>query len=135
MIVVDTNLIVNFVVESELTQQAERVFARDPQWCAPLLWRSELRNVLALYFRHGLLSLEDILDLMQRAETLMQDGEYPVASAPVLNLASRFRCTAYDCEFVALAQYLGVPLVTSDTQVLSAFPSAAVLAGTFSLTQ
>ena len=133
MIVVDTNLIVNFVVESERTQQAERVFARDPQWCAPLLWRSELRNVLALYFHHGLLSLEDILDLMQRAETLMQDREYPVASAPVLNLAARSRCTAYDCEFVALAQYLGVPLVTFDRQVLSALSSAAISADTFTL--
>lgn len=135
MIVVDTNLIVNFVVESERTQQAERVFAQDPQWCAPLLWRSELRNVLVLYFRHGLLSLEDMLGLMQRAETLMQDREYSVSSAPVLNLAARSGCTAYDCEFVALAQHLAVPLVTSDTQVLSEFPSAAVSAGTFGLPQ
>ena len=135
MIVVDTNLIVNFVVESERTQQAERVFARDPQWCAPLLWRSELRNVLVLYVRHGLLSLEDTLGLMQRAETLMQAREYPVSSAPVLNLAARSRCTAYDCEFVALAQNLGVPLVTSDSQVLSAFPSEAVSVSAFGLTQ
>jgi len=133
VIVVDTNLIVNFVVESERTQQAERVFARDPQWCAPLLWRSELRNVLALYFHHGLLSLEDILDLMQQAETLMQDREYPVASAPVLNLAARSGCTAYDCEFVALAQHLAMPLVTFDRQVLSALSSAAISADTFTL--
>jgi len=44
----------------------------------------------------------------------------------VLELAVRSRCTAYDCEFVALAKQLGVPLVTSDRQVLAAFPETAV---------
>jgi predicted nucleic acid-binding protein len=44
----------------------------------------------------------------------------------VLTLATRSRCSAYDCEFVAVAQDLGVPLVTTDRQVLRAFPSVAV---------
>ena len=135
MIVVDTNLIVHLLVEEEHTQQAEGVYARDQDWSAPLLWRSEFRNVLVLYVRQGLLSFDEALRLMQRAETLMQGKEYEVSSTSVLNLATGSRCSAYDCEFVALAQDLGVPLVTSDTQVLSAFPSAAVSAGTFSLTQ
>jgi predicted nucleic acid-binding protein len=119
------------LVEVERTQQAERVFDRDPEWSAPILWRSEFRNVLALYIHHGLLSLEEALRRMQRAETLMQGKEYEVSSAQVLSLAASSRCSAYDCEFVALAQHLDVPLVTSDGQVLSAFPSTAVSVDAF----
>jgi len=135
VIVADTNLIVYLLIPGEHTQQAERVFALDPEWSAPLLWQSEFRNSLSLYIRCGLLSLNEALQTMQDAETLMQGKEYEVSSTSVLSLAAGSRCSAYDCEFVALAQYLGVPLVTSDTQVLSAFPAAAVSAGTFGLTQ
>jgi len=49
-----------------------------------------------------------------------------VTSQQVLGLAIRSRCSAYDCEFVALAQDLRVPFVTADRQVLVAFPSIAV---------
>jgi predicted nucleic acid-binding protein len=42
-----------------------------------------------------------------------------------MQLASTNRCSAYDCEFVALARYLGVPLVTEDRQLLEGFPGIA----------
>ena len=35
-------------------------------------------------------------------------------------------CSAYDCEFVALALELEVPLVTADRQLLRSFPRIAV---------
>jgi hypothetical protein len=53
VIVVDTKVIAYFILPGERTEQAERVFHRDPVWAAPLLWWSELRNVLAVYMRHG----------------------------------------------------------------------------------
>jgi predicted nucleic acid-binding protein len=39
----------------------------------------------------------------------------------VLSLATSSGCSTYDCEFVALATSLGVPVVTNDRQVLRAF--------------
>ena len=57
--------------------------------------------------------------------------EYSVLSTHVLTLAARSGCSAYDCEFVALAQDLEVPLVTSDRQILKAFPTMAVSPSVF----
>jgi len=43
----------------------------------------------------------------------------------VLDLVASSTCTAYDCEFVALARELAVPLVTTDKQILRDFPAIA----------
>jgi predicted nucleic acid-binding protein len=40
----------------------------------------------------------------------------------VLDLVSQSKCSAYDCEFVALANLLGTVLVTEDKPLLKAFP-------------
>lgn len=126
MIVADTNLIAYLLIRSEQTLAAQRVLRKDPVWAAPLLWRSEFRNVLALYLRQGHLALPDALQYMRLAEELLRGKEYEIPSEPVLTLSERSGCTAYDCEFVHLAQDLGVSLVTSDQKVLHAFPGVAV---------
>jgi predicted nucleic acid-binding protein len=43
-----------------------------------------------------------------------------------LELATRSKSSSYDCEYVALAQDLGVKLVTTDKQILREFPKTAV---------
>lgn len=126
MIVVDTNIIGALYLSSDRSTQAERALRKDPYWAAPLLWRSEFRNVLALYMRRNLLSLKDTLQFMDEAVSLMKDREYEVNSYHVLNLVASSTCSAYDCEFVSLAQDLDVPLVTVDTQILRQFPSTAI---------
>jgi len=131
MIVVDTNIIGYLFLTSGRSAQAEQALLRDSDWAAPLLWRSEFRNVLALYIRRHLLTLQDALQIMDAATDLMVGSEYQVASAPVLNLVSTSTCSAYDCEFVALAQDLGAPLVTVDAQILDQFPSVATSLETF----
>ena len=125
MIVVDTNIIAYLLLKGEHTAQAKVALRKDPDWTAPLLWRSEFRNVLAFYLHQELLALSQALQVMQEAEFLMQGGEYEVASSIVLSLTARSRCSAYDCEFVALAQDLGIPLITSDARILLEFPSTS----------
>jgi predicted nucleic acid-binding protein len=126
VIVVDTNIIAYLLLGGEKTPQARAVLQKDPEWTAPILWRSEFRNVLAYYIRQGTLVLTDALQLMLEAELLFQGEEYHVESSQVLSLVLSSRCSAYDCEFIALARYLNVSLVTSDAQVLAEFPDTAV---------
>jgi len=126
VIVADTNTIAYLLLGGERTVQAQKVLRKDPEWAAPLLWRSEFRSVIALYLRRGFVSLAQALQLTEEAETLMRGGEYEVTSSRVLNLVAASRCSAYDCEFVALAQELGAPLITSDNRILSEFPSTAL---------
>jgi predicted nucleic acid-binding protein len=126
MIVVDTNIIGYLFLTGHRAMQVERVLQKDPQWAAPLLWRSELRNVLAQYLRRHDLPLEDAQRIMEETARLMQGREFAVVSFQVLNLVAASTCSAFDCEFVALARELEVPLVTVDRQVLSQFPSVAV---------
>jgi predicted nucleic acid-binding protein len=105
---------------------AEQALLKDASWSTPLLWRSELRNVLSGYIRKKLLKLDETQQIMEAATQLMQAGEYTVTSDKVLGLAAASTCSACDCEFVALAEDLDIPLVTSDNQILSQFPRRAI---------
>lgn len=126
MIIVDTNVIAYSLIASNQTALAERVLAADPDWAAPWLWRSEMRNLLTVYLRRNALSIDDVAATMHRAVLTVSGREYDVDSNRVLELAHASGCTAYDCEFVALAEKLSVPLVTSDKKVIAAFPDIAV---------
>ncbi len=127
MIVADTNLIAYLAMPSPYTEAAERLLVRDPEWVAPALWGSEFRNVLSLYLRKGLIRFEQALEIQAEMESLFQGKEYEVASLDVLSLVNQSECSAYDCEFVALAKGLGVRLVTMDRKLVSCFPDTATL--------
>lgn len=131
MIVVDSNVIGYLYLSVGRSEQAEQLLREDAQWAAPQLWRSEFRNVLALYVRKRILTLAAAQGIMEEALLLMAGREYEVASSQVLRLAATSSCSAYDCEFVALAQDLGIPLVTVDKQVLDQFPQVAVSPDTY----
>ena len=125
MIVVDTNIIAALYLPSDLTEQAENLLQREPQWVAPVLWRSEFRNVLAMYLRKKMLAFDEAYRIQSEAESLLNQNEYEMASFEVLQLAQASGCSAYDCEFIALAKRLNVPLITQDKQILAAFPDLA----------
>ena len=131
MIVVDTNIISYLYISGERSQQAERLLSIDSHWSAPVLWRSEFRSVLGQYLRQGFLSYNEVLLVLEQAEKLLIESEYEVPSAHIMQLLQSSQCSAYDCEFVALARYLGVPLVTADKKILREFPVIAKSIGAY----
>ncbi len=106
--------------------EAESVWQRDSNWIVPPLWKSEFRNILAQYLRHKKLSLVESQALLKEAEAILEHKAYEVDSDWVLRLVNRSTCSAYDCEYVLLAQRFGVLLVTADKEILREFPETAV---------
>jgi predicted nucleic acid-binding protein len=126
VIVVDTNVLAYLYLPTNYTAHAEALLQRDPEWAAPILWRSEFRNILAGYLRRRTLSFEAAGAIQAEAEGLLAGNEHMVDSLRVLELVRDSDCSAYDCEFVALATRLGTKLITMDAKLLLAFPEQAV---------
>ena len=126
MIVVESNVLAYLYLPGEYTGAAEALLSNDSEWTAPLLWRSEFRSILAGYLRRRSLSFDQAAALQAEAEELLAGSEYEVDSTSVLELVRDSDCSAYDCEFVALAEKLDVKLVTMDKKLLKAFPSRTV---------
>lgn len=126
MIVVDTNIIASLWVPNDMDEWVYKVLKKDNDWIAPLLWRSEFRNVLSIYLRKNILELPVVLQATEEAEQLMAANEFEVNSTQVLSLVSDSSCSAYDCEFVVLADDLNIQLVTFDKKIILEFPNIAI---------
>ena len=131
MIVADTNTIAYLYLPTEQTDDVVALLHQDPHWIAPLLWRSEFRNVLALYVRKNIVDLNTAIEMQAQAERQLMDNEYSVNSMDVLTLAKESGCSAYDCEFVSLARSLNLQLITGDKKLVQCFPGIAMTAGDF----
>ena len=125
MIVADTNLIVYLFITGDQTSLAQEVLYKDPHWIVPPLWQSEFRNVLAALVRRGM-TLPEAKQIMEDALQILESRQVLPSSEKIFDLISQSDCTAYDCEFVALAQQLDILLVTADKQLLQRFPNSAI---------
>ena len=123
MIVIDTNILVYRWLPGPRTAEVEALIRHDPEWAAPLLWRSEFRNVLAGYLRAEKLTTGDSERAVQHAARCLLGGEHAVSDHAALELVARTKCTAYECEYAALALSLGTILVTEDKALRAALPN------------
>ena len=126
MIVVDSNVIAYCWIHGARTEAAHRLRRLDADWHAPVSWRSELRNILAGSRRDGSLDEQQVTRIMAAAEAGLAGREHHLPSERVFQVIEASRLSAYDAEFVALAEILDVTLVTEDRAVLSAFPERAI---------
>jgi predicted nucleic acid-binding protein len=126
VICVDTNIICYRYMASPFSAAADAAWAKDRDWIVPILWRSEFRNTLAGSIRQRSLTVEEANAIANLAEAMLDRKEFTVSTLAVLQLISRSNCSAYDCEFVALALANGVRLLTVDRQILHEFPEVAI---------
>ncbi len=86
MIVVDSNVIAYCWLNSPMTGLAQRVRVKDPDWQVPVLWRSEMRSILAGYLRDGSLSTAQARRVMRQVEEALAGCEHLVSSDAVLTV-------------------------------------------------
>jgi predicted nucleic acid-binding protein len=130
MIVVDANVLVYFTAATGRLRQLARIArARDAAWIAPPLWRSEHRNALFGYLRRAELAVDEAIDAQISAELVVSTRW--VGTDEIIAAGNRSSASAYDCEYVALARRLGVPLVTADRKLAESFPDTCVVLDQF----
>lgn len=123
---IDTSVVAYLLIQGDRTPACRRVFAKDPEWCAPFLWRSEFRNVLRMHMRHAEMPVAGAMARMAEAERLVAGREYSIGSATIFELTAKSPISAYDAEFVCLAGKLGSKLLTTDKQLLRDFRELAI---------
>ena len=125
MIVADTNIIAYLLIAGDKTALAQETYRQDRDWIVPKLWRHEFLNVLASFLRFGGGQREDGHEIWARGIALFGEREYDPDMAMALDLSIEFNASAYDTQFVALAQSNGSRLITEDQKLLKAFPDIA----------
>ena len=118
MIVVDTNVVAYLLLPSSHTAAAERLLLSDRRWVAPALWRYEFANNLWMHVRHDGLDRGDAERLGEYALGHLRVEEREPRFAEVLATACELGLSAYDAQFVVLAETLGAPLYTFDRKIL-----------------
>jgi len=127
MIVVDANVISYLLIRGERSEAMDRLQKLDPDWIAPKLWLDEFLNVLCTYERTGGLTREQSVELLEDAVALMDGASYDLPPERVLTVARQTNCSAYDSQYIALAQDLGLKLYTCDKRVISKYPGIALM--------
>ena len=122
MIVADTNILAYFVFETQYTGLVTKVFEKDSTWAAPLVWRSELKNVLWKTISCGDCTLSDAVSKFNLVKDLIADLEYMSSVDLVLKTALRYNIATYDAEFVCIAKELGCKVVSYDKKLIKNCP-------------
>jgi predicted nucleic acid-binding protein len=134
-VVVDTSVVAKWRLNDEdLLGEArlllDRYIAQEIMLFAPSLIRYELANTFAKARRVGRLSTNDVIDGLRdffalRIQALADEDALIVSAS---RLAERLGLSAYDATYVALAEELGITLVTNDQGILASvldYPVAA----------
>jgi predicted nucleic acid-binding protein len=122
VILADTNVIVPLYVQSASSSAAAELFARDSVWRTEPLALIELSNVLVTYAQADYITSATARDCLSRAAAFLQPHFFRVTHEAALDAAVRYRVTASDGRFLALARQLGRPLVTEDAKLRAAAP-------------
>ena len=123
MVLVDTNVIAPLYVRSARTEAVEELFARDAVWRTEPLALIELSNVLTTYERSRYITAATARDCLNRAAAFLQPQLFRVSHQAAMEAALDYRVTAYDARFLALADQLGIRLITEDTRLRAAAPA------------
>ena len=124
-IVMDASVLVKAFVEEPLSDRADRLLAHltrsGTQIHVPELLYIEVANILWKSVRRSRVSAQDAQAILSAVHTLNLIAHRMTEVTEVaLGIALAHQITAYDASYVALAELLGLTLVTADDQLVDA---------------
>jgi predicted nucleic acid-binding protein len=122
MLLVDTNIVAYLLIEGDHTEGAQQLRVRDSDWRSETFLLVEFTNVLASSIARKRMTLSLAEDFLVKAAALFEGKLGRIPHASVLAIAARYRVSAYDGRFLALADQLGSRLVTEDARLRAAAP-------------
>ena len=128
MIVADANVIAYLWIPGHEAFKSHELLQKDADWWVPPLYKSEIQSVLLLHIRKNIITPQNAILLMEKIEKQFEFTTMNVPSQLVFTLGERTSCSAYACEYAALALTLECPLITTDKKILQSFPSLAMTA-------
>ena len=123
MLLVDTNVVAYLLIEGDHTQAAQQLRRRDPDWRSEAFLLVEFTNVLASSISTKRMTFDLAEDFLGKAVALFDGKLRRMPPAPVLAAAVRHGVSAYDARFLALAEALGLRIVTEDKKLRMAAPN------------
>lgn len=123
MFVVDTNIIAALYVKGSYSEAVKQLHDRDQVWRTDPFALIELSNVLATYERARYLTKALARERLADAQDFLRPHYFAVTHDAALEMAIRYRTTAYDGRFLALADQLDRRLVTEDAKLRKAAPA------------
>lgn len=108
----------------ELAYATEALDAmRDGSAFVPVTWGLEVANVIARAEAKGLVTearSETSLGMLEEVEIEVDEATFSCALSDTLQLARRYRLSAYDAPYLELALREGIPLATLDEDLQKA---------------
>jgi len=95
----------------------------------PATWGLEVANVLARAEAKGLVTEArsgEFLELLNGVDIVVDAATFAHSLSDTLQLARRYKLSAYDASYLELALRLGMPLATLDEDLLKAAKKAGV---------
>ena len=123
MVAVDTNIVVALFIRGRFSDDALKLQRKDSVWRTEPFTLAEFSNVLATYQRGRYLSQAAALERLQLAEEFLSPNYVRVSNQSALELALQYRVSAYDARLLAVADQLGLRLITEDIQLRTAAPA------------
>ena len=128
-IVIDASVTMAWCFDDKATPMTDGVLdrLRDQEAFVPALWQLEVANVLLIAERRGRITEAQatrFLDLLMQLPIRIDQSLTNVAS--LMAAGRRHRLTAYAAAYLLLAERIGAPLATLDSNLIAAALTAGV---------
>lgn len=131
MIIVDSNVLAARNLTGTNSMVAEQVEQKDPVWIVPPLWRYEFQNILAKVTGARQITIKDAIFVWKKVSKQLTANEHEPNPEMVIYLSDRYKITAYDANFIAVAMEMDLMFVTEDGELQRKFPALAMGMKTF----